>query len=135
MNCMQSFKVKKSQTNSMISMGFVTVVIGIVMGISIGNYMFIGFGLFYLIIGLLQVDKEIIKLYANYLEIKAAPAARTVLVKYEDVRQIEVKSAKKIFMHCEINGESKRVRLPMTLLTNEDQGEFMESLRAKTQLS
>lgn len=96
---MNEFKVKKSQTKTLIIIGIIIITISIIAMTLIGRPISLVFGILALILGLIQKDKTILAFYDNHLEMHIAPLRSLNLTKYSTINSIETINDKKIFLH------------------------------------
>ena len=131
MEAIKIYKVKDSQSNLMMILGSLMLLVGIISGVLTGHFTQIGFGILFLVLGAMQKGKELVKFNTEYMELKPAPLAATQLIRYTEIDKIEEITDKKIFLHGIINGKQKRLRLPVALLTAADKQEFLQELKTK----
>ena len=99
----------------------------IIFGFSM-DAMFLFFGILNLILGILlinAVDKPIISLMNNHIEIKLAPLSATQYIKNSDIKSIENQKDKKLVFHLTTN---KKVSFPINLVQKDTQNELITRL-------
>ena len=99
----------------------------IIFGFSM-DAMFLFFGILNLILGILlinAVDKPIISLMNNHIEIKLAPLSATQYIKNSDIKSIENQKDKKLVFHLTTN---KKVYFPINLVQKDTQNELITRL-------
>ena len=99
----------------------------IIFGFSM-DAMFLFFGILNLILGILlinAVDKPIISLMNNHIEIKLAPLSSTQYIKNSDIKSIENQKDKKLVFHLTTN---KKVSFPINLVQKDTQNELITRL-------
>ncbi|AOF53768.1 hypothetical protein BKG91_03140 [Rodentibacter caecimuris] len=93
----------------------------------INQPMFLFFGLINTILGILQlsiVNKPIISLMNNHIQIKSSPLSSTKYIKYDDIQSVENKKGNLIF-HLKTN---KKERLVLNMVQKEQQEELVKEL-------
>ena len=99
----------------------------IIFGFSM-DAMFLFFGILNLILGILlinAVDKPIISLMNNHIEIKLAPLSATQYIKNSDIKSIENQKDKKLVFHLTTN---KKVYFPINLVQKDTRNELITRL-------
>ena len=99
----------------------------IIFGFSM-DAMFLFFGILNLILGILlinAVDKPIIPLMNNHIEIKLAPLSATQYIKNSDIKSIENQKDKKLVFHLTTN---KKVSFPINLVQKDTRNELITRL-------
>ena len=99
----------------------------IIFGFSM-DAMFLFFGILNLILGILlinAVDKPIISLMNNHIEIKLAPLSATQYIKNSDIKSIENQKDKKLVFHLTTN---KKVSFPINLVQKDTRNELITRL-------
>ena len=129
MELQKSYNLKKSQSILSFMLGGFMTITGLITGLFFGDFNMVSFGLFLLIMGVLQHNVTMIKLYVNYLEVKPTPLSRIKRLKIKDIQEIEEINSKKIYLYCIVNGKRKKVRLPVIMLTDEDGISFLNELK------
>ncbi|OOF54693.1 hypothetical protein BKK56_08815 [Rodentibacter genomosp. 2] len=93
----------------------------------INQPMFLFFGLINTILGILQlsiVNKPIISLMNNHIQIKSSPLSATKYIKYDEIQSVENKKGNLIF-HLKTN---KKERLVLNMVQKEQQEELVKEL-------
>ena len=99
----------------------------IIFGFSM-DAMFLFFGILNLILGILlinAVDKPIISLMNNHIEIKLAPLSATQYIKNSDIKSIENQKDKKLVFHLTTK---KKVSFPINLVQKDTRNELITRL-------
>jgi len=125
------FKMKPGKLNGLIILGLLMTALGIYDFITIGstNVPLVA-GIFFIIISVMGRDYPILKLFDDHIEIRPGPMARKKLILYSEIESLEEKP-KKSFLSVNQNGKKKKITLPMTYLTKDDQEELIKELRSR----
>ena len=120
MELIQEFSLRKQLANQNLIMGGIIVLISIIMFFLIGNLMMIGPGILLLVIGGLNQNLKVVKVYPEYLEIKLGVLASKKFIRYNQITQF--KAVNKILeIHYNTDeGKSKKVRIAKRALEQED---------------
>lgn len=129
MTAIKSYSVKNSYSNLFIIGGIVMLCLGVTVGILTGRFTQIGLGILFIVMGSMQHNREIIKFYDEYLEMKLAPLSPVLLMKYNELERLEHISKKKYFIYGIVNGKQKRVRLPVEMISNVEQPNLIQDLK------
>jgi hypothetical protein len=116
--------------NKQYTYGIIITCIGLV-GIAIGAWHVIGFGILFIVMASIQSNKDIIKIYEDHLEIKFAPLASTKYIKFSNLRKVERVSEKKIFVHHRQATDLKNFRVPVHMFAPNDLADFLAFLDDK----
>lgn len=128
----QQFKVKASQSNLMFIFGGILVGLGVITYMATGQAQIIGPGAILVFIGILQKSKVLISLNEKHMELRLAPLSPLNLILYSDMDRLEEITPKKVFLHAKIDGKDRKLRLPMTSLTKEDQDSILSTIKQYT---
>ncbi|SHI58811.1 hypothetical protein [Aquimarina spongiae] len=120
MELIQEFSLRKQLANQNLIMGGIIVLISIIMFFLIGNLMMIGPGILLLVIGGLNQNLKVVKVYPEYLEVKLGVLASKKFIRYNQITQF--KAVNKILeIHYNTDeGKSKKVRIAKRALEQED---------------
>ena len=120
MELIQEFSLRKQLANQNLIMGGIIVLISIIMFFLIGNLMMIGPGILLLVIGGLNQNLKVVKVYPEYLEVKLGVLAPKKFIRYNQITQF--KAVNKILeIHYNTDeGKSKKVRIAKRALEQED---------------
>jgi hypothetical protein len=110
--------------------GIIITCIGLV-GIFIGAWYVIGYGIFYLIIASIQRKMDIVKIHENHFEIKFAPLASAKYIKFSDLRKVDRIYEKKIVVHYNEAADLKKFRVPVHMFAPNDLADFLAFLDDK----
>lgn len=91
----------------------------------------IAMGILVLIMAYYHKNRQMIKLFDNNMELKFSPLGPTTYVKYTDIEKTERESDKRIFIYYTEGGKTKKIRVPVHLLEQNDLTEFLKVVEAK----
>ncbi len=126
-----SIKPSESYINKQITIGVIFTLIG-GLALFVGVPHLFGLGILFLIIPVIQKNRDMIKICENNLELKFAPIGPTKFIRYADLVQVERISEKKIVLHYNQQDKPKKLRLPVHLFKAEDLTGFLAFLDTKT---
>ncbi len=130
MEVIKSFKPCKKYINQQIATGTIMLVAGI-LALLVGKVYFIGLAILILVMALIQKDRDMVKMFAENMEIKFSPLASTKFLKYADISNIETVSEKKIFLHYSVEANTKKLRVPVHLFEKEDLTTFLDFIKER----
>jgi uncharacterized membrane protein len=126
-----AYKVKDSVSKTQITGGYIVLALSILALVVLHNIFFIFLGALYLYMGYWQKDRDVIILFSKYIQIKAAPATATKMIKYEDITKIEDVSKRKVLIHGTIDGKpGKKTLLPVSLISEDDKKDLLDKLNS-----
>ncbi|OOF79739.1 hypothetical protein BKG96_00995 [Rodentibacter caecimuris] len=127
---MQNLSEKHYSRSSLVKLNmwitFASGILLILFGL-INQPMFLFFGLINTILGILQlsiVNKPIISLMNNHIQINPSPLSSTKYIKYDEIQSVENKKGNLIF-HLKTN---KKERLVLNMVQKEQQEELVKEL-------
>jgi len=89
-----------------------------------------------LIIFLLKKNKlSIVTLTSTHLEIQRGWEAPIYRISYPNIVSMEFTGSSNALIHVDVEGETKRVRMPLGVFSKADQKKIMDELRKETQLT
>lgn len=128
----KSYKMRKSEVNLSIvgggSLGLLTLVLFLSTGM-INFATLFGVSVLFLVIGLINNNRKVVKIYESHMEIKLAPASKLHLIKYENLLRIENHKRRKKLYYNDHGKERKLLFLKQ--ISVEDMEELMAFVRGK----
>ena len=130
MEAIKTVKPSKKFINKQYVSGVLMTCVGFV-GLAIGAPHLIGLGILFLVVTSIQSNKEIIKVYEHHFETKFAPLASANYIKFSDLKKVERVSDKKILVHYMQGDKSKKFRVPVQMVDEEEVSQFLNMLESK----
>ncbi len=134
MESTKDFFLSKKLANQYLYMGVTALVIGIIFLVLIGNVTLLGIGILFTIIGVLNQNLKIIKLYPQYLEVKLGVIASKKLIKYDQITGFSVEKKMMMLHYNNEKNEPKKVKFHSKAFEKEDIIELDQELKRKTDL-
>src|SRR5699024_2544213 len=132
MEPIKTYKMKEKAVNMQIYGGVILMLICLFSFFALQETMFLGYfglSLFFLIIGLINRNRDVFKCYDDYLEAKIAPASKLHLIKYADIVKIE-KKKKVTRLYYTLDGKEKKLLISGNI-TKEDLEDLLQFLNEK----
>lgn len=134
MESTKDFFLSKKLANQYLYMGVTALVIGVIFLVLIGNVTLLGIGILFTIIGVLNQNLKIIKLYPQYLEVKLGVIASKKLIKYDQITGFSVEKKMMMLYYNNEKNEPKKVKFHSKAFEKEDIIELDQELKTKTDL-
>ncbi len=91
----------------------------------------VGISVFLVVISLINKNRDTIKLYEDYMELKFAPAAPLHLIRYKDLIRIEDKNKNMKRLYFLSEEKEKKLWIPLNQHNKDDMEEFIKFLEEK----
>ncbi|MCK8523030.1 hypothetical protein M0D21_15740 [Aquimarina sp. D1M17] len=134
MELIQEFSLSKKVANQSFIMGSIMLLGGVMLFFLLGNLTLIGLGIFLLVIGGLNQNLKIVKVYPQYLEIKLGVIASKKFVKYDQITQFKIANKLLLIHYNNDEKKPKKVKIATRALAQEDIITLNEVLLKKTDL-
>lgn len=124
------FRQRKSGftgTNTMLIMGSILLVMGLLLISSQGNPTPLGTGILVICISLWNSSRVLVALRDDHLEMKIAPLSSQQLILYKEIQQI-TEEGKKTFLQTT---QGKKVPLPLNLMEEDQAQTLVKELRKR----
>ncbi|MCT4673786.1 MAG: hypothetical protein N4A37_11160 [Prolixibacteraceae bacterium] len=125
----KSYFVKESLIKEQIKVGSIMLAIGIIVYLITENFGIIAASSIYLFAAFWQKKRKPIRLLDRYIEIKVAPIAPSLQIRYTDITKIEDISDKKVIIHCH---DRMKANIPVALICYEDKKDLLNRLHKAT---
>nr|WP_319400865.1 hypothetical protein [uncultured Carboxylicivirga sp.] len=123
-------KPGKKQINQQLIIGIVLCFVGFAGLFVAGNIPSIsGLGLLFIVMSLTSKNKDVIKVYDDYMEMKLALLAPQHFVKFSDITSVDLSKPKALFFFYKRDGKEKKIRLNKQFF-NEDDFNYLTELLA-----
>ncbi len=119
MEPVKTIKLSKKHVNKQMIMGVVLTILGVV-GLVIGAAHILGLGIFFLVIAIVQKERNIFKIFENNLEMKMGPIAPTKYIRFTDFTRVENIEDKKITVYYKDAGKERKIRLHSSVFESDD---------------
>lgn len=120
MDLIQEFSLSKKVANQSFIMGGIMILGGTMLFLLVGNLSLIGLGILLLVIGALNQNLKIIKIYPQYLEVKLGIVAPKKFIKYDQITQFNA-TKKMLEIHYNVEeSKSKKVKMAVKALEKRD---------------
>lgn len=134
MEVLKEYKLNEKQVKQSFIIGIVTLILGVLMFIFIGNLILIPIGILNIVIGVLNKNLKIVQIFPDHFEIQRGVIASKKLIKYKNL--ISFKRSKRFleFNYSSNEDGKKSVKLHLNALTEKDIQEICNVLKDKTDL-
>jgi len=123
-------KPGKKQINQQLIIGIVLCFVGIAGLFVSGNIPLLsGLGLLLIVLSLTFKNKDVIKVYDDYMEMKLALLAPQHFVKFSEITSVDLSKPKALFFSYKKDGKEKKIRLNKQFF-NEDGYNYLARLLA-----
>lgn len=123
-------KPGKKQINQQLIVGIALCFVGIAGLFVAGNIPSLsGLGLLFIALSLMSKNKDVIKVYNDYMEMKLALLAPQHFVKFSEITSVDLSKPKALFFCYKKDGKEKKIRLNKQFF-NEDDYNYLARLLA-----